>query len=95
MDDVKERTTAFDPAANADEYKNHLLHIIGPFKEEMKVDSINSPDLSNTETENVSAEPLAEGVGWDGPADEMNPLNWESRKKWRMVGVVSIMTFIT
>ncbi|KAF4625947.1 hypothetical protein G7Y89_g12215 [Cudoniella acicularis] len=34
-------------------------------------------------------------VTWDKDQDEMNPMNWESGKKWRILAVISLMTFIT
>ena len=34
-------------------------------------------------------------VGWDGPNDPANPLNWSGRAKWSNVMVVSMITFIT
>jgi hypothetical protein len=95
MGDEKERTIAFDPAANVDKYMGEPLHNTGLYKEETMAESANSPNHPKVENKNFSTELQSEGVGWDGPADELNPMNWESRKKWRMVGIVSIMTFIT
>lgn len=34
-------------------------------------------------------------VGWDGPEDPHNPVNWKSGLKWSNVGTVSAITFIT
>ncbi|KAF3024751.1 hypothetical protein E8E14_005080 [Neopestalotiopsis sp. 37M] len=34
-------------------------------------------------------------VGWDGPNDPENPLNWTSKKKWLNIAVLSILSFIT
>lgn len=34
-------------------------------------------------------------VGWDGENDELNPMNWPAGKKWGMLALVSVMTFIT
>lgn len=34
-------------------------------------------------------------VSWDGPDDPANPMNWEMRKKWTNVAVLSILTIIT
>src|SRR4051812_17963492 len=34
-------------------------------------------------------------VDWDGPSDLENPQNWPEKKKWTLVGVLSIMTIVT
>ena len=34
-------------------------------------------------------------VGWDGPDDPNNPMNWPARKKWLNIGALSIMTLLT
>lgn len=34
-------------------------------------------------------------VGWDGPNDPKNPLNWSDRAKWNNILVVSAITFLT
>lgn len=36
-----------------------------------------------------------QGVTWDSEDDELNPMNWTAGKKWGIVAVVSMMTFIT
>ncbi|RFU29502.1 hypothetical protein B7463_g6841, partial [Scytalidium lignicola] len=36
-----------------------------------------------------------QGVSWSGEHDMLNPMNWPSGKKWRILAVVSLMTFIT
>jgi hypothetical protein len=33
-------------------------------------------------------------VSWDGERDPENPLNWSPTKRWSMVGLVSLLTFI-
>ena len=32
---------------------------------------------------------------FDGPDDPSNPLNWNNTKKWSMIGILSVMTFVT
>lgn len=34
-------------------------------------------------------------VGWDGPNDPENPVNWTDKKKWLNIAVLSILSFIT
>jgi hypothetical protein len=34
-------------------------------------------------------------VGWDGPDDPNNPMNWPARKKWSCIGALSVMTLLT
>jgi hypothetical protein len=34
-------------------------------------------------------------VGWDGENDELNPMNWPAGRKWGILAIVSLMTFIT
>jgi hypothetical protein len=34
-------------------------------------------------------------VDWDGPQDMGNPQNWPEKKKWTVVAVLAVMTFVT
>jgi len=34
-------------------------------------------------------------VGWDGPDDPNNPMNWSGKKKWSCIGALSVMTLLT
>lgn len=34
-------------------------------------------------------------IKWDGPNDQLNPMNWPPGQKWKTLGVISLMTFIT
>ncbi|KAH6884115.1 major facilitator superfamily domain-containing protein [Thelonectria olida] len=34
-------------------------------------------------------------VGWDGPDDPKNPMNWSSARKWSNIGALSLMTLLT
>ena len=34
-------------------------------------------------------------VGWDGPGDLENPLNWPARQKWINIGLLSLITTLT
>ncbi|KAL6720805.1 hypothetical protein ACLMJK_002730 [Lecanora helva] len=34
-------------------------------------------------------------VDWDGPNDPANPMNWSSAKKFRAIGMVSLITFLS
>lgn len=36
-------------------------------------------------------------VGWEEPSDQdpENPLNWPTRRKWSIIGVLSFITFLT
>jgi hypothetical protein len=53
-----------------------------------------SPDAV-TAPEHVDDTAGSKQVGWDGDNDALNPLNWKSGKKWRILAVVSVMTIIT
>jgi hypothetical protein len=36
-------------------------------------------------------------VGWEEPSDQdpANPLNWSTRRKWSIIGILSFITFLT
>jgi hypothetical protein len=34
-------------------------------------------------------------VGWDGPEDPQNPMNWPGSKKYIQLGVMALNTFLT
>lgn len=36
-------------------------------------------------------------VGWNEPADQdpENPMNWSTRRKWSIIGLLSFITFLT
>lgn len=34
-------------------------------------------------------------IGWDGPDDPANPMNWPDNKKWATVIMISLMTVLT
>lgn len=34
-------------------------------------------------------------VDFDGPGDAENPMNWRASKKWGMISLVSVITFLT
>ncbi|KAM5347291.1 hypothetical protein ACJ41O_010296 [Fusarium nematophilum] len=34
-------------------------------------------------------------VGWDGPDDPQNPMNWPAKRKWINIGALSMMTLLT
>jgi DHA1 family multidrug resistance protein-like MFS transporter len=38
-------------------------------------------------------DPVTHIVGWDGPNDPENPMNWPRAKKWRITMVTAMMTF--
>lgn len=46
-------------------------------------------ELETEEQENPNV------VGWDGPDDPENPLNWSNKRKWAAIGMVSVVTFLT
>jgi hypothetical protein len=41
----------------------------------------------------VQTDPNA--IGWDGPDDPANPMNWPDNKKWATVILISLMTILT
>lgn len=55
-----------------------------------------SSSSSKTEVEKTEqAVPDPNIVGWDGPDDPHNPMNWSAKLKWSNVAVVSSVTFLT
>lgn len=34
-------------------------------------------------------------IGWDGPDDPTNPMNWPEKKKWATILSISVMTLLT
>jgi DHA1 family multidrug resistance protein-like MFS transporter len=38
-------------------------------------------------------DPVTHIVGWNGPDDPENPMNWSRAKKWRITMVTAMMTF--
>ncbi|KAK7421604.1 hypothetical protein QQX98_002071 [Neonectria punicea] len=34
-------------------------------------------------------------IGWDGPDDPQNPMNWPEKRKWITIGALSLMTLLT
>ncbi|KAI5455985.1 major facilitator superfamily domain-containing protein [Mariannaea sp. PMI_226] len=51
------------------------------------------PDESKNAEIAPSTDPNA--VGWDGPDDPKNPLNWSQARKWSNIGALSLMTLLT
>lgn len=51
----------------------------------------NSADISTKEE--APRDPNV--VGWDGPDDPANPMNWSSRKKFGAIGIVSLITMLS
>ena len=84
------------PVENSTLEKDHEL----PFNEYHSVGKEGSqiappPDFVRAETGHAPAELPFQEINWDGPNDELNPMNWPSGKKWRTLGVISLMAFIT
>jgi hypothetical protein len=47
------------------------------------------------EVNNKDTDTNASAIGWDGDDDPENPMNWPESKKWGMVVVLSVITFLT
>jgi hypothetical protein len=54
-----------------------------------------SPQKSFIIVEKAEERPASKEVNWDSDQDKLNPINWNPRKKWLILGIVSTMTFIT
>ncbi|MCJ1377355.1 hypothetical protein MMC17_000450 [Xylographa soralifera] len=57
-------------------------------------------DIEKVELEKGTSTQKAEAgdpniVDWDGPNDPMKAVNWSKKEKWRTIGFLSAMTFIT
>ena len=50
-----------------------------------------SLDASNNVNGGTSTHP----VGWEGPNDPQNPMNWSPTRKWSTIALVSAITFNT
>ena len=55
--------------------------------------SASSKTVADTTTQVEPVDPNV--VGWDGPDDPNNPINWSEKLKWGNIAVVSLVTFIT
>ncbi|KUL89277.1 hypothetical protein ZTR_03801 [Talaromyces verruculosus] len=49
----------------------------------------------NGEVNKIEEQTDTQVVGWDGENDELNPMNWSDGRKWGILALVSLMTFIT
>lgn len=56
-------------------------------------DTAKPRDEETTKEVAESQDPNA--VGWDGPDDPENPMNWPAKKKWSCIGALSVMTLLT
>jgi hypothetical protein len=54
-------------------------------------------DVSGTQDEPIQSETNVSDnlIGFDGPADLNDALNWSKKSKWSVVFITSFMTFIT
>lgn len=54
---------------------------------------------NNAEDKKTAASPAEQNleVWWDEPVDQdpLNPMNWPASQKWRMIAVLSSITFLT
>ncbi|KAL6917362.1 hypothetical protein FSHL1_008792 [Fusarium sambucinum] len=48
-----------------------------------------------TEGQDIVQPQDSNAVGWDGPDDPNNPMNWTAKKKWSCIGSLSVMTLLT
>jgi hypothetical protein len=55
----------------------------------------NPPAFFGAETGQAPTDFPSQEINWNGPYDELNPMNWPSGKKWRSLGVISLVAFIT
>ncbi|KAF5986065.1 major facilitator family transporter protein [Fusarium bulbicola] len=52
-------------------------------------------DEESAAKEDVAQAEDPNAVGWDGPDDPNNPMNWPAKKKWSCIGALSVMTLLT
>ncbi|KAF5634212.1 multidrug resistant protein [Fusarium sp. NRRL 52700] len=52
-------------------------------------------DEESATKEDVVQDEDPNAVGWDGPDDPNNPMNWPAKKKWSCIGALSVMTLLT
>ncbi|KAF4422086.1 multidrug resistant [Fusarium acutatum] len=52
-------------------------------------------DEENATKEDIVQDEDPNAVGWDGPDDPNNPMNWPAKKKWSCIGALSVMTLLT
>jgi len=64
-------------------------------EEDDKSPAAPSPQKSFIIVENAEGQPASKEINWDGDQDKLNPINWNPRKKWLILGIISTMTFIT
>lgn len=62
-------------------------------KKDVEALSFNEADLIASADEKQSHDPNI--VGWNGPDDPENPMNWTSRKKVTAIGIVSLITILS
>lgn len=52
------------------------------------------PEKGNT-SPGSSAGDDPNAIGWDGPDDPHNPMNWPAKRKWSNIAALSLMTLLT
>ncbi|TVY84063.1 Efflux pump radE [Lachnellula suecica] len=95
MSEFKESKSITQPTESHASENNDGQHslINGP-PEKFELGSMYSDEHSRIESEPVSHS-APRDVDWDGPDDVLNPMNWTPGKKWRTLGIISLMTFVT
>ncbi|KAE9987066.1 hypothetical protein EG328_003848 [Venturia inaequalis] len=63
--------------------------------QEKDLESVAGIDKESEKEADEKAENDPNIVDWDGEDDPMNPLNWTPKKKWIIVGLLSLMTLVT
>lgn len=53
------------------------------------------PEENNNTHAELAPSDDPNAVGWDGPDDPNNPLNWSMTRKWSNIGALSLMTLLT
>jgi hypothetical protein len=62
---------------------------VSPAKDEETAHQNDKKESENAQNNDPNA------VGWDGPDDPKNPMNWSSARKWSNIGALSLMTLLT
>ncbi|KAH7316906.1 major facilitator superfamily domain-containing protein [Stachybotrys elegans] len=89
-----EMASATEPRADRLDVKN-----ISPLESPEDTDGVATLRGDEESGEKIPQEALDDSdpnaVGWDGPDDPQNPMNWSESKKWLNVMAVSVLTLLT
>lgn len=94
--DLADKSKAKDEEANLSEPSEASRAQDGEEPQPVVVSPTSDVEAARTEKDAENAQsddPNA--VGWDGPDDPANPMNWSSKRKWCNICALSLMTLLT